>query len=62
MSVSGLIIEQEASDERLEPPKESFPEWCIDASGGDPLLALDLAVRMYTAMRRAQPPACERLA
>jgi hypothetical protein len=54
MTVSGLTIEQEATTKGLNRPRDSFPEWCIDACRGDLLLALDLAVRMYTAMRQAE--------
>jgi len=60
MNASGLMIKQEATTKDSSRSQDSYPEWCIDACGGDSLLALDLAVRMYTAMRRAGIPPGER--
>ena len=63
MTVSGLTTEQtwKTTDLSRSQQASSLTDWCIDACGGDSLVALDLAVRTYTAMRRTGTPAGERM-
>jgi hypothetical protein len=59
MTGSGLTTEQtrKTTDLSRSQQASSLTDWCIDACGGDSLVALDLAVRTYTAMRRSENPA-----
>ena len=63
MGVSGQTIKHAEKITDLERPEggRSLSEWCIEACGGDSLLALDLAVRTYEAMRRSGTPAAARV-
>jgi len=54
----GVKLKQagKATDLNCQPAAGSLSEWCIDVCGGDPLLAVDLAVTRYEAMRRSATP------
>lgn len=63
MGVSGQTIKHAGQITDLARPEggRSLSEWCIEVCGGDSLLALDLAVRTYEAMRRSGTPAAARV-
>jgi hypothetical protein len=61
MSVSDLTSKPTTNMTGLTRSQGSFPEWCIDACGGDSLLAVDLAVSMYALIRRTDTAAAEQV-
>ena len=54
MTATEEMIMQTTKTQGVDHPHDSFPEWCVYACDGDALLAVDLAVGAYAAMRLAE--------